>query len=193
MHGVTRLDRKTEEDWNWADEREPLIENAVRSVGGKIINIKVAERSKDLEKATDYIIQIKSGEIACRVRRPKDRHGNNIYETYGDVTFRCSRPSGVKTEIQKLIEGFARWYLYAWTKDKENPEQFKKWIFFDLDVLRQRDLLKKWRKEKPRKWNKDDSSEFLYNIMPNEIRNVGAIVGEDGGTPTLEDFVEDIK
>jgi len=113
-------------DKTWADIYFPEIERVVREVAGKIISIKPADDKLDREQSTDFVITVDAGEIACRIRR-----GNVQYR---DLTLRHSRPSGMRTETDKIKAGFARWYLYAWI---ENGGRFAEWIFVDLDKLRE--------------------------------------------------------
>ena len=131
-HGGMRLTSSTQwqNDKGWADNYFTSIRNVIYKVTCQIVKIEVAPDQEDKENATDYKITLETGNIACRVRRPSCK--------YRDLTIRATRTSGSKTELEKIREGYARWYLYAWAKDGNT---FDAWIFVDLDKLRESGLL----------------------------------------------------
>lgn len=134
-----------------ADRFLPEIERVIRSIAGDIIEVKESELEKDQQCATDYVITIDSGDIACRVRK------YHYWKRFADVTLRYRRPSGRKTEFEKIKAGYARWYLYAWREVSWEPK-FCAWIFLDLDILRKCGLLNG---EQEEIWNHDHSSSFV--------------------------------
>lgn len=137
----------------WADRYWPEIERVVRSVAGDIVEVRQANDEEDQKHATDYVITVASGTIACRVR------GWKHWQKWGDVTLRSSRPLGTKTELQKIREGNGRWYLYAWVKPDNT---FGSWVFIDLDAVRKTDLLANNHHIE----NKDRSSTFISLKLP---------------------------
>jgi len=160
-------------DKKWADRYLPEIKRVVRKVAGDIIDVSVANASDDQCRATDYIVTVSSGEIACRVRRWQ------YWQKYGDLTFRHTRPSGMTTEVAKLQQGFARWYLYAWAKDDNT---FGAWFFIDLDIARSHGIFdKKW----PVTWNHDHSSAFIA-ISKEAFFNAGCVVSAGGEASDLD-------
>ena len=161
----------------WADKFVPEIKLVVRQVAGEIIEVRIADQDKDQHEATDYIVEVSSGDIACRIR---DEY---YWHKYGDVTLRHSRPSGNKTEVEKIKEGYARWYLYAWTK-RADPGKFIAWAFIDLDKMRDCGLLDEPRQAIP---NGDESSSFV-SISLAELWQKGCIteVDETAGIRILE-------
>lgn len=136
-------------DKHWADRYLPEIERIVRLVAGDIIDIQIASDDQDQKLATDYIVTIGSGEIGCRIRR------GAYWQQYGDITWRLSRPSGRETEVSKILKGYCRWYLYAWTI---SSTQLGPWVFIDLDSVR-RIGLHNFKLET--QTNHDNSSSFL--------------------------------
>lgn len=84
------------------------------------------------------LIKIKGGDVALRVRNPSC--------TYRDWTIRSRAKYGNKTEIDKLKEGFADWYLYGWGDGKGNILEY---ILVDLHRVRQFKLLDKPRSHTP--------------------------------------------
>lgn len=119
------------DDREWADAFWPEIERVIRGVAGDIADVRLASVDEDRKSATDYIVTVSSGDIACRIRR------KGKWKGFGDFTVRAWRKSGHETELAKLQRGFGRWYLYAWAEN----EHFGAWIFLDLDVLRESGLL----------------------------------------------------
>jgi hypothetical protein len=134
------------DDRNWADQYYLAIEKTIKKVADKIITFSIAPEQEDNTQATDYIITVEKGTIACRVRRPNCG--------YRDFTIRSNRKNGVKTEFAKIKEGFGRWYLYAWAKDSNS---FSEWWLLDLNALRASPLLNSERPETP---NKDGLTAF---------------------------------
>ncbi|MGQ9621812.1 MAG: hypothetical protein ACUVTX_12680 [Bacteroidales bacterium] len=110
-------------DKQWSDSFLPEIEKIVRFVAGKIIDIRPSTDGEDKDFATDYVIEISSGRIACRVRKAE-------YRKFDDVTIRAWRSSMMKTELDKLREGQVRWYLYVWASESE--KEITDWIFWDV-------------------------------------------------------------
>lgn len=136
------------QDKAWADRYWPEIERVIRQVAGEIIDVRQADDESDQKRATDYVVSVSSGDIACRIRKWQ-------YWRYAEVTIRSSRPGPYKTELQKIREGFGRWYLYAWAHD---DGQFGAWVFVDLDKLRDSGFLERsWEEQN----NHDGSSTFI--------------------------------
>ena len=130
-------------DWKadkaFSDKYFPQITTILEDNAKHIMNIAVAPYRDDIHKATDYIIEVKGGTVAARVRR--EAYGGDVR----DWTIRSKRASGAKTELEKLKEGFARWYLYCWTTEGV----ITSWILVDLDIIREKDILGRHWDEKP--------------------------------------------
>jgi hypothetical protein len=151
LYGETKLNNWID-DKQWADQYFPAIEQVIRKVANKIINFKIAPEQEDISQATDYLITVETGTIACRIRKPNCN--------FRDFTVRSWRQSNAKTELTKIKEGFGKWYLYAWTKDKNS---FSDWILLDLDLLRKSPLLNNERKQT---FNPDKSTAFISFSLP---------------------------
>lgn len=66
--------------------------------------------------------------IACRIRRVQ-------YLSYAEeFTIRCGRPSGVQTELQKVLSGWGDYILYGFSDDQE--DRLATWFVGDLKVFR---------------------------------------------------------
>lgn len=110
-----------EHDKSWADGLRAQVEDRVRLVVGEIVELRDATAEQDRTEGFDYIILTQLGNVACRLRR----HCN-----YRDITIRSSRPSGVRTEIDKLKDGHAQLYFYGWVNEAGNG--FADWVIFDV-------------------------------------------------------------
>jgi len=150
-------------DKEWADQFWPEIEEILRDCAGHIIDVTTAAPLADRQEATDYVIELTGGKVGCRIRRCE------YYRRFADFTLRSSRPSGQKTEIEKLREGWGDWYLYGWECDGSLID----WKLIDLDVFRQTLI------ERPngRRSNTDHSSDFWYWTF-DSLREAGCVVAE---------------
>ncbi len=112
------------------------------------IDVEIADDHKDLTESTDLVVNIEGGaDVAVRTR-DKDNC------QFRDFTIRSRVASGAKTELDKLREGFARWYLYAW----ELPKGAYEWILVDMDKVRESGILHEQWPEKP---NRDGRTWFI--------------------------------
>lgn len=129
----------------------PEIERIIRSIAGDIIEFRESTPEEDQHNATDYVVTVSGGDIACRVREQW------YWFAFGDFALRYSRPSGRTTEFEKIKNGYGRWYLYAWTS-RFSDNKLLAWIFVDLDKLRRSGLLDAPRSPIP---SPDNSGEFV--------------------------------
>jgi hypothetical protein len=113
--------------------------------------------AEDRERNTDLmVLKMDAVRIACRVRR----HDQQKY--VGEFTVRSGRPSGMKTELAKIIEGWGDYLFYGFSDASEGVVE--NWILGDLSAFRiwhSRELVR--RKGVPpgyRKENHDRSSSF---------------------------------
>jgi len=92
----------------------------------------IAEASpdEDAHHNTDLIVlRLDAVRIACRARRDgyRRRYGHQF-------TIRTDRPSGVKTELAKVIEGWGDYILYGFGDDRS--DNLTAWALGDLRVFR---------------------------------------------------------
>ena len=109
----------------WSDRFIPEIRQLI---GPELITEAPAE--EDALRNTDLItLKMDSYRIGCRVRHPED------YKKYRhQFTLRSTRPSGAKTELAKVIEGWGDYFFYGWSDDAEVGLQ--DWLLGDLKVFR---------------------------------------------------------
>lgn len=139
----------------------PQITEILKDNARYIIDVIVAPYEADTLRATDFILKVKGGDVAGRLRRPK------YFNQYRDWTIRSKRISGVETELSKLKKGFARWYLYGWIKNNI----IDSWMLIDLDIVRQKNLLNMPWKEK----DNHDGTWFII-IPANDLFTYGCII-----------------
>lgn len=151
-------------DWNWSNQFIPDIKKILTKNAQIFLNIEIANAQDDMERATDFIVTVSSGQVAVRIRR--DGYSNK----YRDWTIRSFRSSGTKTELEKIRQGFASWYLYLWTTNN----QIADWVLIDLNKVRSKGLLDIPRKQIP---NKDKQTYFIA-VPINEIKQNGCLIDE---------------
>ena len=169
LDGVTKyqnLSKSKRLDWQWADRHLQAVMDILKANAMHLLSVQVAPLEDDQQRATDLVITVLGGDVAVRIRRTK------YISRFRDLTIRAWRASGAKTELQKIKEGFGRWYLYGWSDDQD---KLYDWMLVDCDVLRTSGLL-----EKPLIMNRDNRSGFIA-ITDKELRNSGCIVTEGNG------------
>lgn len=134
----------------WSDRFIPMIKPIL---GTHLIG--EASREEDAERNTDLIVlRMEAVRIGCRIRR------FDAFEKYSDeFTIRASRPSGNKTELAKIVEGWGDYFFYGFSNYEEDGLEF--WALADLKVFRTSFMANIWEMNYPKKIpNKDGGSEF---------------------------------
>lgn len=141
-------------DKAWSDRFIPEIK---RIVGEHLIAVPPAE--EDMLRNTDLLSLALPGQvrIACRVRKYA------YLDLYPDeFTLRCSRPSGARTEIEKLLEGWGDYLFYGFAG--ADATELAAWLLADLSVFRR---WVTWYPSQHGAWpgelrcNRDGSSQFV--------------------------------
>ena len=110
-------------DKRWSDVFLPEI----KSVIGSYL-ICEAPVEEDQERNSDLmVLKLDSVRIACRIRRA------NWVSKSGEFTIREGRPSGVKTELTKIIEGWGDYLFYGFGSD---DGKLLHWTLGDLKAFR---------------------------------------------------------
>lgn len=113
-------------DKDWSDG----VTATVKSILGLYL-IGEAREDEDQERNTDFmVLKIEAVRIACRIRRPSYSHG----EYLGEFTMRCLRPSGCKTELTKVIEGWGDYFFYGFAG--EDGASVPVYTLADLNIFR---------------------------------------------------------
>ena len=92
-------------DKAFADQFVPVIKVALATY-----LIQEATVEDDQQRCTDLVLRADSARIGCRVREPRPEWWN---ENRGEITIRLSRPTGAKTELRKIMEGWGDLFFYA--------------------------------------------------------------------------------
>ena len=147
------------QDKRWSDRFLPEMK---RILGEHLIGEPPVE--EDAERNTDLmVLKMDAVRIGCRVRKYEylARYGN-------EFTIRAGRPSGAKTELTKIIEGWGDYFLYGFCDERE--ERLCQWFLGDMKVFRlwfNRQLAgNKGRRPGSGKSNNDGSSSFLAFAIP---------------------------
>jgi hypothetical protein len=122
---MMRMNAKTKEDFEWGRQFIPGIKRAI--CNHTLIE---APADADQNEAADLMIlddrQLRYG---FRMRR----HTN--LKKYGNqFTIRTARPSGSKTELAKILEGFLNRYIYGFAVAE--GVGIDQWCLLDVDVFR---------------------------------------------------------
>lgn len=123
-----------EKNWGYSQEHINNMVKILKDNAMHLIDVRIADEYKDKNESTDLIIQVVGGDVAVRTRKTSFR----------DFTIRSKSYYGQKTELDKLREGFAKWYLYAW----ESKDGYD-YVLVDMDVVRKCGILDIKRKEIP--------------------------------------------
>ena len=127
------------QEFGFAELHMPAVRRVLGELPAKIFfDINTAPIKRDMEEATDLVLSVSSGDIAVRIRRRKfyDRCIEKGYSL--DWSIRV-QSNGYRTEIDKLREGFARFYFFAYSED--NKGGIVKWWLIDMDNVRDVDIL----------------------------------------------------
>lgn len=127
-------DNGFEGNWNFASSHMPAVRKELALLPvGYFMNFATADAKRDMEEATDLVLEIIGGTMAVRIRRKRYYH-------FFDWTIRYKiGNNNIKTEIHKLREGFADWYFYGYSADDKSELGF--WCLIDLYRVREERLL----------------------------------------------------
>jgi hypothetical protein len=141
-----------QQDKRWSDRFLPEIKGYL---GQALIGEPPVE--EDQQRNTDLVVlRLDAVRIGCRVRK----HDQIRY--CNEFTIRSGRPSGAKTELTKIIEGWGDYFFYGFADANESALEL--WMLGDLKAFRiwySRQLAA--RKGVPpgaRQNNRDNSSSF---------------------------------
>lgn len=108
-----------------ADKYEPEIK---RILGEQLIS--TADLRRDQHEATDLLVlELSPVRIGCRVRSPEV-----LVKFADEFTIRADRPSGVRTELEKIMDGWCDYFFYGFAAG--NGRTLAAWLLGDLRVFR---------------------------------------------------------
>ena len=100
-----------QDDKRWSDRFVPQIKGIL---GEHLISESPVE--EDAERNSDLIVlTLNAVRIACRIRKYQ------YLQSFGnEFTVRAGRPSGNKTELAKIIEGWGDFFFYGFSDQEES-------------------------------------------------------------------------
>mgnify|MGYP000417957347 CR=1 FL=1 len=146
----------------WSDSFTDQVVEILRANAMHMLTIRVATPEEDMHRSTDLVITVEGGDVAVRIRRA------SYLSRYRELTLRSYNVNGAKVELQKIIEGFGRWYLYAWA----DGDKITDWMLVDLNKVRESNLL-----DRPYIINKDGETGFIA-ITDYELRKADCMIAE---------------
>ena len=113
------------DDKRWSDRFLPEIKAVL---GLHLISEPPIE--EDAERNTDLmVLRLDAVRVGCRVRK------HDYLGRYGEeFTIRAGRPSGTKTELTKILEGWGDYFFYGFCDQEEMT--LARWTLADLKVFR---------------------------------------------------------
>lgn len=170
------------DDKHWSDQFLPEIK---RILGEHLIGEPPVE--EDAERNTDLIVlRMEAVRIGCRIRAAKFA---GLYPD--EFTIRSGRPSGVKTELTKLMEGWGDYFFYGFEGDE--PGQLGRWFLGDMKVFRVwifRCMVRNSGKLPGQEhFNRDNSSSF-FSFCIAELPNEFVVARSVEVAPLREDLRE---
>jgi hypothetical protein len=114
-----------EDDRRWSDR----FIGRLKQIAGYYL-LEPASEEEDAKRNTDLIVLTMAAKrIGCRVRRSTylERYAN-------EFTVRCDRPNGCDTELDKILDGWGDYLLYAFCDESE--KRLVAWRWIDLCAFR---------------------------------------------------------
>jgi hypothetical protein len=103
-----------EEDRSWSDQWIARIRWTIGPILGPLL-LEPAPEHEDLKEATDLIVfRVADFRLAARMR--KEKFAKQFPDEF---TIRTKRPSGTKTELRKILEGFGDLLFYGFEYGKD--------------------------------------------------------------------------
>ena len=122
-----KLAANWQKDKRWSDRFLPEIKAIL---GVHLIAEPPIE--EDAERNTDLmVLRLDTLRVGCRIRR-HSYYKNPEYRN--QFTIRAGRPSGMKTELTKILEGWGDYYFYGFCDKTETL--LARWTLADLRIFR---------------------------------------------------------
>lgn len=113
-------------DFEWQARHLHHVKQVILDQLPRLARISEASFEDDATRNTDLVLKIDATRIAVRLRRAKDIR-------YADeFTLRSYRPSGVVTELTKVVSGWGDYNFYGFVGDRG----LIAWLLGDLSVFR---------------------------------------------------------
>tara|TARA_R100001530_G_scaffold135745_1_gene113767 strand:- start:1337 stop:1813 length:477 start_codon:yes stop_codon:yes gene_type:complete len=99
-------------EYKFSNEIKHHIKNALPILSNETINFRPATKQEDSELSFDLVINL-NFTVSIRIRK-------NKYINFKDLTIRSKSKNGYKCEIDKIKEGKAQIYFYAYMNKEED-------------------------------------------------------------------------
>lgn len=152
-------------NWQFMLDHMPAVRNELCQLPASyFLDFATADPKRDMEEATDLVLEINGGTMAVRIRRKQ-------FYRFFDWTIRYKiGNNNIKTEIHKLREGFADWYFYGYSADDKSELAF--WCLIDLYRVREEKILDKKRRIQP---NVGGRTSFI-GVPIHELNKAGTLI-----------------
>ena len=122
--------------WVFAELHMPAVRTALSELpAGIFLDFATADAKRDMEQATDLVLEVGGGTVAVRIRS-KRYYNSKPKALDWSVRFESGN---ARTEIHKLREGFGDFYFYGYSKD--DAGELEDWWLIDLHTVRERGIL----------------------------------------------------
>ena len=163
---MTLLQDKTR---NWHDDKtdtDAYLSYCIRVVQTfAATKVEISGLYDDRNLATDLISADSSCRIGVRIR------GESALHYKSEFTLRAGRPSGAKSEWQKIMRDKAGNYMLYGFRDPNKAGWLVEWYLIDLDVVRAHEAACKAAGGRQFRVNTDGTSYFVYayDAFPPEL------------------------
>ena len=154
------------EDRAWSDKYIPEMKRII----GPYLLIESTDEI-DRKQAADLIILTgRNLTIACRLRRAE------YAERYPyDITIRSRRSNGVKTEFEKIVDGYGDMMFYGFASS--DGTSIQRWSLVDLTALRAYLIREGWRAEGRNKpWSERKNPDGTTSFAAFDLRGLPGYV-----------------
>jgi len=129
MKRINSMAKNWETDKGWSDKFLPEIKQIL---GLYLIGEPPVE--EDRYRNTDLmVLKMDAVRIGCRVRRSVTERGYQTLKRHNDeFTIRAGRPSGAKTELAKVVEGWGDYFFYGFA----SADTLCHWTLCNLNEFR---------------------------------------------------------
>lgn len=123
------MNDKLRADMKWEEDHIATMKQII----GPRLMVKSPLEVDRKEAADLLVLEGKNMKVGCRVRRP------GAFERFpNDFTIRSRRDSGARTELSKILAGWADWLFYGhgFSENHERYGDIHAWMIVDLKVFR---------------------------------------------------------
>lgn len=145
-------------DKAWSDRYSPHIQAILGSVF-----FKPASLVEDQRRNTDFDLEFSAGDIrvAARLRKPRDAR------YMPEFTIRSARPSGTKTELDKVREGWGDFLFYGFVHLDE--VHIGHWVIVNLTGFRGQEPYLRFTSKPNRDWSSEFRAYSTFDLWPHSI------------------------